>query len=183
MQSYTKAEISVGAFVIVGVLALAYLSFTLGGLDLSKRSFTLHARFSSVGELKLGDPVKLAGVSIGEVKNIKLVDFSADAELVLDDGITLPDDTIASIQSAGLLGDAYVSLSPGASDKNLASGSRILRTEPAISITELIAKYAFGSPLSDSDDQPAPAPKAGAADSGAEKTQSAEEALDEALFK
>jgi phospholipid/cholesterol/gamma-HCH transport system substrate-binding protein len=140
----------VGAFVIIGVLALAYLSFTLGGLELQqKRHQHLTARFSAVGSLKLGDPVKVAGVSVGEVKRIALVDFSAEADLLLDDTVHLPDDTIASVQSAGLLGDAYVSLSPGGSDRTLKSGARILHTEPAISITELIAKYAFGSPLSD----------------------------------
>jgi phospholipid/cholesterol/gamma-HCH transport system substrate-binding protein len=177
MHSYTKIEISVGAFVIVGMLALGYLSFTLGGLDLKPPSFSIHARFSSVGELKAGDPVKLAGVRIGEVKGIKLIDFSADAELALDDELKLPDDTIASIQSAGLLGDAYVSLSPGASDHNLASGERILRTESAVSLTEMISKYAFGSPLSD--DAPAK-PKEGA---DKESGKSAEELLDDALSK
>lgn len=148
-QPYTKIEISVGAFVIVGVLALIYLSFTLGGLHLNGRSYSLSARFASVGELKPGATVKLAGVSVGEVKRISLVEFSADVEFALDDGVKLPDDTIASIQSAGLLGDAYVSLSPGGSEKVLASGSRISRTEAAVSLTELISKYAFGSPLAE----------------------------------
>ena len=150
MQPYTKIEISVGSFVIIGGLALAYLSFSLGGVSLqTKRHQLITARFSSVGELKLGDPVKVAGVSVGEVKRIALVDYSAEAELLLDDDIKLPDDTIASIQSAGLLGDAYGSLSPGGSDRSLKQGARILQTEPAISITELISKYAFGSPLSE----------------------------------
>ncbi|HKU42451.1 MAG TPA: outer membrane lipid asymmetry maintenance protein MlaD [Polyangiales bacterium] len=146
-QRYTRIEVSVGAFVIMGVLALVYLSFTLGGLHLSGRDYALSARFASVGELKPGAPVKLAGVSVGEVKRISLVEFSAEVEFALDDGLKLPDDTIASIQSAGLLGDAYVSLSPGGSEKQLASGSRISRTEAAVSLTELISKYAFGSPL------------------------------------
>jgi phospholipid/cholesterol/gamma-HCH transport system substrate-binding protein len=178
MNSYTKVEVSVGAFVIAGVLALGYLSFTLGGLSLKQRNSSVHARFSSVGELKVGDPVKLAGVRVGEVKSVKLIDYVADAELTLDDEIKLPDDTIASIQSAGLLGDAYVSLSPGASDHNLANGERILRTEPAVSLTELISKYAFGSPLSETEPS---APKK--TDEGDKTGKSAEEQLDEALFK
>jgi phospholipid/cholesterol/gamma-HCH transport system substrate-binding protein len=153
MQHYTKVEISVGTFVVVGALALAYLSFTLGGLELSRgESYTITARFSSVGELKRGDPVKLAGVNVGEVGRISLKDFAAETELVLDGVVELPEDTIASIQSAGLLGDAYVSLSPGASDKDLPDRGRIRRTEPAVSLTELIAKYAFGSPVSERDE-------------------------------
>jgi len=179
MNSYTKIEVSVGAFVITGMLALGYLSFTLGGLSLKQRNASVHARFSSVGELKVGDPVKLAGVRVGEVKSVKLVDYVADTELTLDDEIKLPDDTIASIQSAGLLGDAYVSLSPGASDHNLGNGERIMRTEPAVSLTELISKYAFGSPLSDTEPS---APNKKTAE-GDKTGKSAEEQLDEALFK
>lgn len=178
MSSYTKIEVSVGAFVLTGVLALGYLSFTLGDLSFKQRSLGVHARFSSVGELKVGDPVKLAGVRVGEVKSIKLVDYAADTELELDDEIKLPDDTIASIQSAGLLGDAYISLSPGASDHNVANGERILRTESAISLMELISKYAFGSPLADSSANTSKK----AAESG-EADKSAEELLDEALSK
>src|SRR5690606_4309389 len=61
---------------------------------------------------------------------------------------------IASIRSAGLLGDAYVSLSPGAADADLSDGGRILRTEPAISVTDLLAKYAFGSPTDSTSSRP-----------------------------
>ena len=152
-QRYTSLEIAVGGFVIAGTLALAYLAFTLGDLSIAGRQrYQVTARFSSVGDLKVGDPVKLAGVTIGDVQQVNLVDFVAEAELSVDDHIRLPEDTIASVQSAGLLGDAYVSLSPGASDKDLPADGRITRTEPAISITELIAKYAFGSPLEGQDD-------------------------------
>jgi phospholipid/cholesterol/gamma-HCH transport system substrate-binding protein len=159
MRRYTKVEISVGAFILLGGFALAYLSFTLGGLELSRRrTYALTARFSSVGELKPGDPVKLAGVAVGEVERISLADFAAETELLIEADVKLPDDTIASIQSAGLLGDAYVSLSPGASDRDLPSRGRIRRTEPAISLTELLAKYAFGSKDSDDEDASAADP-------------------------
>ncbi|MEY4580072.1 MAG: hypothetical protein RL701_4775 [Pseudomonadota bacterium] len=149
MQRYTKLEISVGAFVVVGSMALGYLALTLGDLSLSRRHNTLHTRFSNVGELKVGAPVKLAGVTLGEVKTIQLVNYAAEVELAIDDSLKLPDDTIASIQNAGLLGDSYVALSAGASDHNLAPGSRITHTEPATNLMDLIEKYAFGSPLAD----------------------------------
>jgi phospholipid/cholesterol/gamma-HCH transport system substrate-binding protein len=166
MQRYTKLEISVGAFVIVGAVALAYLSLTLGGFNFTQGGrYTVLARFSSVGSLKTGDPVKLAGVSVGEVGSLKVVDFAAQVDLSLDKEIKLPDDTIASIQSASLLGEMYVSLSPGASEKDLAPGASITRTEPAVSLTELIAKYAFGSPLEESGGGPGDTGKgAGGAD-------------------
>lgn len=145
MRSYTKVEISVGVFVIIGGIALAYLAFTLGGMTWNRSRYTVHARFATVGELKLGAPVKLAGVSVGEVTKIHLDNFAAETELAIDSPLLLPRDTIASIQSAGLLGDAYVSLSPGAAEQNLGAGARITQTESPVSLTELIAKYAFGS--------------------------------------
>jgi phospholipid/cholesterol/gamma-HCH transport system substrate-binding protein len=152
MARYTWLEISVGLFVIVGGLAVTYLSLTLGGLRIGhERRYTVNARFASVGELKVGDPVKLAGVTVGEVTKITLADFAARTELALVDDLKLPTDTIASIKTSGLLGDAYVSLSPGAAQADLRPGAQISRTEPAISIMDLIGKYAFGSPVSDKD--------------------------------
>jgi len=145
MQRYTKLEVSVGVFVLLGMLALAYFSLTLGELRWSPvERYVVGARFSSVGGLKKGDPVKVAGVNVGEVHRIALADFNADVTLSLDRELRLPADTIASIQTAGLLGDAYVSLSPGGSERDLLPGGRISRTEPAISIMDLIAKYALG---------------------------------------
>lgn len=155
MQRYGKIEIAVGAFVILGGIALAYLAFTLGGVSWNKSRYVVHARFASVGELKLGAPVKLAGVSVGEVTQLRLENFAAETELAIEASLKLPRDTIASIQSAGLLGDDYVSLSPGGAEQNLGAGARIAQTEPAVSLTELIAKYAFGSPLNDKPNAPA----------------------------
>jgi phospholipid/cholesterol/gamma-HCH transport system substrate-binding protein len=148
MQRYTKLEILVGAFIIAGSVALAYLSVSLGGLKLfGQDHYALFARFSSVGGLKQGDPVKISGVSVGQVAAIRLVDFRAEAELAIEQGVKLPADTIAAIDSNGLLGDAYVTLSPGGAEEDLAPGAKIARTEAAVSFTELISKYAFGSPL------------------------------------
>lgn len=153
MEPYTKLELSVGAFVLLGAVALAYLGLTLGELSLGGPSrYVVSARFSSVGDLKVGDPVKMAGVGVGEVTELVLADFVAQVELSVEQSVQIPTDTIASIQSAGLLGDAYVSLSPGAALEDLPAGGRITRTEPALSITELISKYAFGSPLESKDD-------------------------------
>ena len=151
MQTHGKLEVSVGMFVIACGAALAYLAFTLGGVQLGEDRYVLFARFSSVGDLKHGDAVKLAGVPVGEVKAITLVDYTASVELSVSEALQLPKDTIASIQTTGLLGDAFVSLSPGASAENLSSRGIIARTEPAISISELLAKYAFGSLTNDSE--------------------------------
>jgi phospholipid/cholesterol/gamma-HCH transport system substrate-binding protein len=181
MQRHTQIEITVGGFVIAGAIALGYLAITLGGLQIGgTQRYPVIARFSSVGSLKVGDAVKVAGVNVGEVSAIKLVNFAAEAQLNVDPDLKLPEDTIASVQSAGLLGDVFVALSPGASDKDLGPGGRIQRTEPAVSLTELIAKYAFGGAVDDdkSDDKPdSKGPKDPLADepSGASPATSASE--------
>jgi len=143
---YKKAEIAAGAFLLLGLAALAYLSLSIGGLRLRPRdSYRLRARFSNVGDLKLRAPVKLAGVTIGSVEAIRLVDYYAEVELAVDRTVQLPTDTIASVATAGLLGEAHVSLSPGGADRNLAAGERITRTEPALNVADLLGRYAFGN--------------------------------------
>ena len=160
MFDYKRAEIAAGAFLVVGLAALAYLSLSIGGLELRPRdSYRLRARFSNVGDLKLRAPVKVAGVTIGSVEAIKLADYYAEVELAVDRTVQLPTDTIASIATAGLLGEAHLSLSPGAAEQNLAPGERITRTEPALNVADLLGRYAFGSanqsaPASGSDSGP-----------------------------
>lgn len=168
MQRHTQLEIAVGAFVVAGAAALAYLSITLGDLQLrGDKRYPVIARFSSVGSLKVGDPVKLAGVNVGQVSAINLVNYAAEAQLDIEPSLKLPEDTIASVQSSSLLGDVFVALSPGASDKDLTPGGRIQQTEPAVSLTELLAKYAFGNAVGEEaaspQDAPAEAAPAGAA--------------------
>ena len=114
----------------------------------------MSARFSNVGDLKLRAPVKVAGVTVGQVKSIRLADYYGEVELAIARKVGLPKDTIASIATAGLLGDAYVSLSPGGADANLGDGDRITRTEPALNMADIIGRYAFGG-------QQTPAPTSG----------------------
>ena len=128
MFDHKKSEIAAGAFLLMGVAALAYLSISIGGLKLfSRDSYRLLARFSNVGDLKLRASVKVAG------------------ELAVDRAVQLPTDTIASIATAGLLGESHVSLSPGAAEQNLAPGGRITHTEPALNMADLLSRYAFGN--------------------------------------
>jgi phospholipid/cholesterol/gamma-HCH transport system substrate-binding protein len=146
MFDYTKTEIVTGAFVLLGLVGLGYLSVSIGGLHILPRDeYHVSARFSNVGDLKLRAPVKIAGVTIGRVESIRLADYYGEADLSIARGVTLPKDTIASITTAGLLGDAFIALSPGGSDANLASGDRISHTEPALNMADIIGRTAFGT--------------------------------------
>jgi len=143
---YTKTEIVAGAFVMFGLAVLGYLSISIGGLKLLPQdSYRVTARFSNVGDLKMRAPVKVAGVTVGRVTSIGLTDFVGEAVLAIDRGVRLPKDSIASITTAGLLGDAFISLSPGGAEQDLVEGGRITQTEPALNVADLLGRYAFGA--------------------------------------
>jgi phospholipid/cholesterol/gamma-HCH transport system substrate-binding protein len=141
---YSRLEISVGLFVAAGLAALGALSLSVAGLPLvAPRRYPVIARFSSVGALRPGAMVAIAGVPVGKVGRIRLSQFSAEAALDIDQPIRLPADTIASIRTFGLLGETYVALSPGGGDRTLAPGGRILETEPAVDLIDLVSRHAF----------------------------------------
>lgn len=154
MRGYSKTEIAVGLFAILGLLAIGYLSINLGGLVVGAPDrYAVTARFASIGDLKTGAPVRLAGVRVGKVRGIGLRNYVAEVELAVDTSLELPTDTIASIETAGLLGESYVSLSPGAAREVLRGGDRIRRTEPALNLLDLVGKYAFDSGGDDDEDR------------------------------
>ena len=150
MSEYSRNEFAVGVFVIIGVAAIGYLSASIGGVEFFPGPKTrVTARFASIGDLKSGASVRLAGVQVGEVEAIQLVDYAADVSLALDATVAIPADTIASIRTSGLLGESFILLRPGGSEKNLKSGDKVAQTEPAIDLIDLIVKYA----LDQSDDE------------------------------
>ncbi len=138
-------EFGVGLFIIIGLACLAYLSFTLGNLGLGKHSYVIKAVFPTVAGLKTRAEVTMAGVSIGEVKDIRLKDDRAEVVMSINKNVKLEDDSIASIKSMGIIGDKYVSITPGASDTYLKNDGVIRETQPPLDIESLIARFIFGS--------------------------------------
>lgn len=146
MKRY-NAEIWVGLFVVVGMICTGYLTIRLGKLDIFKQEdYLLSARFSNVTGLRPGAKVEIAGVQIGKVEKITLDrgEFTAVIDMRIKQVVQLSDDSIASIKTSGLIGDRFVKLSPGGSEKTLPPGGMIRDTESAVDIEELISKYAFG---------------------------------------
>ncbi len=143
----SSVELGVGIFVLLGVLCIGYLTLRLGEVQvLGDKHYVLNARFKAVTGLKAGAQVEIAGVQVGQVDAITLdpTDLVALVRLRVREGILLQDDTIASVKTAGLLGDKFIQLSPGGSDTVLKAGDLIVETEPALDIEALISKYAFG---------------------------------------
>lgn len=134
-------------FVLLGFAALFFLTTQLpaSGLKLSpvKKGFHLTAEFDNIGDLKVGSPVTMAGVRIGEVEKIRFDSkiFKAVVGLRVDPQYTqIPDDSFASIQTQGLLGGKYVGFSPGGSDTFFKEGGRVEQTQSAIVLESLINK-------------------------------------------
>jgi len=139
-------ETAVGLFVLLGIVCLAWLSIKLGKLEIVGGDYVpVYAEFASVSGLKKGVSVEIAGVDVGKVESITLDDYSADVLMKIRTGIKLPEDTIASIRTRGLIGDKYVSLSPGASDRMIPPNGKIRDTESAVDMEQLIGEFIHGS--------------------------------------
>ena len=139
-------ELAVGVFVLLGIGCLGWISVRLGKLDLfGSRGYELHADFASVGGLKEGASVVIAGVDVGRVRRISLRNYQARVTLGLNEGLRLQEDTIASIRTKGLIGEKYVVLSPGSEEKFLKPGDRIREVESSVDLESLISKMIFES--------------------------------------
>jgi phospholipid/cholesterol/gamma-HCH transport system substrate-binding protein len=139
-------ETAVGVFMVAGFLCFAYLSVRLGGLDVfGSDTYQLQARFGSVSGLKPGAVIELAGVKVGEVAKINLAPDGYEAQVALDirNGVKIQEDSIASVRTAGIIGDRYVNITPGGSEELLKAGGEIRETESAINLEELVSKYIF----------------------------------------
>ena len=138
-------ELAVGLFVLIGILSIGYLSVKLGKLEvMGGRGYTVYAEFAKAGGIKPGAVVEIAGVEVGTIKSIHLYNYQALIELALDDTIQLQEDAIASIKTKGLIGEKFIQITPGGSEKILPVGGKIRDTESAVDIEELISKYVFG---------------------------------------
>jgi phospholipid/cholesterol/gamma-HCH transport system substrate-binding protein len=139
-------EITTGLFVVVGILALVFISVKYARMEFFTTSgYNIYAEFENVGGLKTGAIVEIAGVEVGRVRRITLTeDNMARVEMHIYEGVKIPEDTIAAIRTKGLIGDKYIELSPGGSDTYLADGGEIMDTQSAVDIEGLISKFVFG---------------------------------------
>lgn len=140
-------DVWVGLFVVIGAAALLFLALKAGNL-LSMNfapSYDVIARFDNIGGLKPNAPVKSAGVVVGRVAGIGFDDhtYQATVTLALDRRYAFPTDTSAKILTSGLLGDQYIGLEPGASDKNLQNGGAIQNTQSAVVLENLIGQFLY----------------------------------------
>lgn len=150
MQQTRSVELGTGLFVLLGLAALFFLTTQTTGRNAfsEKDAITVVARFENIGSLKNRAPVAMSGVTIGRVKSIRFDPDALNAEvtLAIDASYSrIPEDSDASILTAGLLGSQYIGLQAGGSDEYLKDGSEIQFTQSAVVIENLISKYLFNS--------------------------------------
>lgn len=143
----TTLDLWVGIFVIIGVIALMVLSLKVGNLNIngSTQSYMITGNFENIGGLKVRAPVKSAGVVVGRVSNIQFNTQTYDAVVTMDmDSIfPFPKDTFASILTSGLLGEQYIGLSAGGDESMLKDGDKLMKTNSAMVLEELIGRFLF----------------------------------------
>jgi len=160
-------DLWVGIFVTLGLAAILFLALKAGNLVNvgSAPGYRLVANFDNIGGLKLRAPVKAAGVVVGRVESVRLDTKSYQAEVTMRVGqdYAFTKDTIASINTSGLLGEQYVGLDAGGDPAMLKDGDRIVKTQSAVVIEKLISQFLFDKASSD----PGVAAKSGNASSAA----------------
>jgi phospholipid/cholesterol/gamma-HCH transport system substrate-binding protein len=139
-------DVGVGVFLLLGIAALAWLSIQLGRVELFGSSgYSVTADFPAVGGLKAGATVEIAGVPVGRVDRISLADYQARLHLRIRPDVKLADDSIVSIKTRGLIGEKFVQINPGGSDRMVLPGGRLTELEPPVDLEEIISKYVFGT--------------------------------------
>jgi len=137
-------ETVMGAVVIV--VAVIFLVFAYHSAEIrSVSGYTLTAKFDHIDGVREGADVRLSGIKVGSIIGTSLdpKTFQADVKLSIDNTIKLPTDTIATITQNGLLGDQYMSLVPGNSDKLIAPGGELSYTQSAPNLMSLFGQAVF----------------------------------------
>ncbi|MBA4416893.1 MAG: outer membrane lipid asymmetry maintenance protein MlaD [Syntrophus sp. (in: bacteria)] len=146
MKKYS-IETTVGIFVVIGLICVAYMTVKLGKVSLFEEdTYLLSARFTSVSALRVGGTVEIYGIEVGKVANLTI---DADRQMAevgmrINKGVKVYDDGAATIKSAGLIGDKYVKIDPGGAGEVLKPRGVITQTSVPADIEDLIGKYAFG---------------------------------------
>jgi len=143
-------EISVGIFMLTGIVALIFLAIQVSGINIhdNKRdTYTLFAHFSNASGLAVRAQITIAGVVVGRVSSIKLdpKDNRANVEMAIEKNVDfITSDSIAAIQTAGVLGEKYISISVGGSADVLNEGNEIVDTQSSLVLEDLISKVLTG---------------------------------------
>jgi len=146
-MSRKTLDLWVGVFVAIGFGALLFLSMKVANLSAISggQTYEVRAKFENIGGLKVRASVKISGVVVGRVADIRFDNqtFEAEVTMALDSRFTFPRDTSAKILTSGLLGDQYVGLAAGGDSVNLKSGDTLKITQSAVVLENLISQFLY----------------------------------------
>ncbi len=139
-------ETIVGSLIILLAIYFAYYAYNMTSSTSNADSYNIKAKFANIDGINVGSDIKIAGIKIGTVSKQDLDNTTFEALLTLNikDDYKIPTDTSAEIIGNGLLGDKYISLSPGSDDSVLQNNDFISFTQSSISIEKLVGKFMFG---------------------------------------
>ena len=143
-----QTRLRVGVFMLAGLACVAWIALSLGGTGLIQDGrYEVTARFGSVSGLREGAWVELAGVRVGNVASISVDPeyYEAVVTLRLEPQVRLQTDAIASVRTAGIIGEKFIKITPGGAEALVPPGGELLETESSISLEELVSKYIFES--------------------------------------
>lgn len=140
-------DVWVGLFVLLGVASLLFLALQAGNMSTISfsKTYAVTAKFNNIGGLKPQAPVKSAGVVVGRVGEITFDDqtYQALVRLDMEPGFKFPKDSSLKILTAGLLGEQYIGIEPGGETETLKEGDRIIRTQSATVLEDLINQFIY----------------------------------------
>jgi phospholipid/cholesterol/gamma-HCH transport system substrate-binding protein len=141
-------ETVMGAVVLVVAALFLFFAYSTSQVGTVSGGYSVTAQFQNVDGIRDGSDVRIGGVKVGSIASESLdpKTFTATIEIKLGSQYKLPDDTVAEITSSGLLGDKYVSLVPGGSEKDIPPGGQIRYTQSAVSLENLIGQMIFSNP-------------------------------------
>jgi len=149
----TIMDFWVGLFVLAGMVSLLILGLKVGNLTSynTGESYTLLGNFENIGGLKVRAPVKSAGVVVGRVTDIQfsLETYDAIVTMNISTHYRFPKDTFASILTSGLLGEQYIGLAPGGDEEMLEEGDKIMKTNSAMVLEEMVGRFLFDKAAED----------------------------------
>jgi phospholipid/cholesterol/gamma-HCH transport system substrate-binding protein len=132
-------------FVFFGFVKLVYSVYSTNS-GVSHGTYTLKAAFNNIDGISVGSPVKIGGFKIGTVEDVKLenVTYKIIVTMKVKNQYQFPVDSSASVQTAGLLGEKYIGISPGGDEEFLKNNSKISFTQDSVNIESLVSKFAVG---------------------------------------
>ena len=146
-MSRNLIETVLGAVVLVVAALFLFFAYTTSQVR-AVAGYQVTAEFDRIDGIRDGSDVRIAGVKVGSVIGAKLdpKTFLATLRISIAHKYKLPDDTVAEIVSSSLLGDKYMALVPGGSDKVIPPGGRIKYTQSPASLENLIGQMIYSPP-------------------------------------